>query len=142
VSKTTIAKETAVVKNVLNEFKDFISKGSVVDLAVGVVIGAAFGKIVTSLVNDILMPLIGVLLGGLNFSTLSIQFGSAKIAYGSFLQNIIDFIIIGASIFVFVKIINKLEHKKEADEKPAEIKDSAEVAVLKEIRDQLKKSKK
>ena len=73
----------------IKEFKDFISKGNVVDLAVGVIIGGAFGKIVTSLVNDVLMPVIGILLGGVDFSNLTLTVGSAKIAYGMFIQNII-----------------------------------------------------
>ena len=88
----------------LKEFKEFISKGNVVDLAVGVIIGGAFGKIVTSLVNDIIMPLIGVIIGGINFTNLSIKIGESVIAYGSFIQNIIDFLIIAACIFVFVKV--------------------------------------
>ena len=87
----------------LKEFKEFISKGNVVDLAVGVIIGGAFGKIVTSLVNDIIMPLIGVIIGGINFTNLSIKIGESVIAYGSFIQNIIDFLIIAACIFAFVK---------------------------------------
>ena len=78
------------MKKVLKEFKEFISRGSVVDLAVGVIVGGAFSKIVTSLVNDVLMPIIGVILGGLNFSTLSIKFGEATIKYGAFIQNVIE----------------------------------------------------
>ena len=96
----------------LKEFKEFISKGNVVDLAVGVIIGGAFGKIVTSLVNDIIMPLIGVIIGGINFTNLSIKIGESVIAYGSFIQNIIDFLIIAACIFVFVKFVNKLKKTK------------------------------
>ena len=90
----------------LKEFKKFISKGNVVDLAVGVIIGGAFGKIVSSLVNDILMPIIGILIGGIDFSSLSIKVGSAKITYGMFIQNIIDFLIIAFCVFIFVKIVN------------------------------------
>ena len=96
------------MKKVLKEFKEFISRGSVVDLAVGVIVGGAFSKIVTSLVNDVLMPIIGVILGGLNFSTLSIKFGEATIKYGAFIQNVIDFLIVAACIFIFLKFINHL----------------------------------
>ena len=92
----------------IKEFKAFISKGNVVDLAVGVIIGGAFGKIVSSLVNDILMPIIGVLIGGVDFSNLSIKIGEAKITYGMFIQNVIDFLIIAFCVFLFVKVINKL----------------------------------
>ena len=94
------------------EFKTFIMRGNVMDLAVGVIIGAAFGKIVTSLVNDILMPLIGVLLGKVNFTDLSVKIGSSTIKYGMFIQNIVDFLIVAFCIFVMVKIINKIINKK------------------------------
>ena len=90
------------------EFKKFISRGNVVDLAVGVIIGSAFGNIVTSLVNDILMPIIGILIGGIDFSGLSITIENAKINYGMFIGNIVNFLIIAFSIFLFVKAINKL----------------------------------
>lgn len=127
----------------LKEFKEFISKGNVVDLAVGVIIGGAFGKIVSSLVNDILMPIIGVIIGGVDFSNLSIKVGGAKIAYGMFIQNIIDFLIIAFCIFMFVKIVNKLSHltKKEEAQKE-EVITETELSVLKEIREELKKSAK
>lgn len=126
----------------IKEFKAFISRGNVVDLAVGVIVGGAFGKIVTSLVNDILMPLIGIVLGGIDFSNLSIQFGSSKIMYGSFIQNIIDFLIIAFCVFMFVKLINRLSSKhKKVEEKPV-VKKSDEVLLLEEIRDLLKKDKK
>lgn len=127
----------------LKEFKQFISKGNVVDLAVGVIIGGAFGKIVTSLVNDIIMPLIGVIIGGINFTNLSIKIGESVIAYGSFIQNIIDFLIIAACIFVFVKFVNKLTNlnKVEAKEEPKkeELKIAEDIKLLTEIRDLLKK---
>lgn len=127
----------------IKEFKQFISKGNVVDLAVGVIIGGAFGKIVTSLVNDILMPVIGVVLGGIDFTNLVLKVGKAKIAYGMFIQNIIDFLIIAICVFAFVKIINKLSNlaKKEEDKKE-EIKQEiteTELSVLKEIKSELKK---
>ena len=126
----------------INEFKSFISRGNVVDMAVGVIIGGAFGKIVTSLVNDVLMPLIGVILGGLDFSNLSIKFKDATIAYGLFIQTIIDFLIIAACIFVMVKFFEKLKKKEEVkEEKVEEVKISEEVELLREIRDLLKKKK-
>lgn len=127
----------------IKEFKQFISKGNVVDLAVGVIIGGAFGKIVTSLVNDILMPVIGVVLGGIDFTNLVLKVGKAKIAYGMFIQNIIDFLIIAICVFAFVKIINKLSNlAKKEEEKKEEIKQEiteTELSVLKEIKSELKK---
>ncbi len=93
------------------EFKAFIMRGNVMDLAVGVIIGGAFGKIVASLVNDILMPLIGLLIGGIDFSSLSFTLGSATVAYGLFINNIIDFLIIALLIFLMVKGINNLTKK-------------------------------
>lgn len=132
------------MKKIINEFKEFIARGNVVDLAVGVIIGSAFGKIVTSLVNDILMPVIGVILGGIDFTNLTIKFNDATIYYGNFIQNIIDFLIVAFCIFMFVKIINTLTHKKkkiEEHKEEAPIK-SDEVMLLEEIRDLLKKEKK
>jgi len=136
-----IVKKLKTAGKISKEFKEFISRGNVVDLAVGVVIGAAFGKIVSSLVNDIIMPLIGVLLGGLNFSTLAVDIGSVHITYGAFIQNIIDFLIIAASIFIFVKIINKLNRKSttKVEDKAVVKKENEQLVVLKEIRDELKK---
>ena len=140
-SNKKVIKDIDAVKSILNEFKAFIARGNVVDLAVGVVIGGAFGKIVTSLVNDIIIPLIGVLLGGLNFSALSIKVGSASVTYGNFIQNIIDFLIIAASIFLFVKLINKISRRQDSDTKDTK-KEDEQLVVLREIRDQLKKSAK
>lgn len=120
---------------VFSEFKAFISKGNVLDLAVGVIIGSAFGKIVTSIVNDILMPIIGVIIGGIDFSSLSFNVGEATITYGNFIQNVLDFLIIALCIFFFVKIINKIIKK---DEKSTEVKKDEQVALLEEIRDLLK----
>ena len=126
----------------LKEFKKFISKGNVVDLAVGVIIGGAFGKIVSSLVNDILMPIIGILIGGIDFSSLSIKVGSAKITYGMFIQNIIDFLIIAFCVFIFVKIVNKISNLAKKEEKAEEEKvTETELSVLKEIREELRKNK-
>jgi large conductance mechanosensitive channel len=120
-------------------FKEFISKGNVIDLAVGVIIGSAFGKIVTSVVNDILMPIIGAVIGGVNFTSLNIKIGDAVINYGSFIQNVFDFLVIALCVYIFVSIINKIVKKKEEPKK--EVKKSDEVLLLEEIRDLLKKNK-
>ncbi|WP_312060624.1 large-conductance mechanosensitive channel protein MscL [Anaerotignum sp.] len=125
----------------LQEFKKFALKGNVIDLAVGVIIGGAFGKIVTSLVNDVLMPILGLLLGGINFGDLKYvitpnvgNVPEVAILYGSFMQSIVDFLIISFSIFIFIKIISV--RKKE--ENPASPQPAAEVLLLEEIRDLLK----
>lgn len=124
----------------LKEFKTFISKGNVVDLAVGVIVGGAFGKIVSSLVDNILMPIIGALIGGIDFSNLSIKVKDATIAYGLFIQNVIDFLIVAFCIFLFVKAINKLTSlTKKKEEKKEEVVVETELSVLKEIRAELKK---
>lgn len=127
--------------NTVKEFKEFISRGNVVDMAVGVIIGSAFGKIVTSVVNDILMPLLGIVIGGLDFTGLNIKINDATINYGLFIQNVVDFLIVALCIFVFVKLINTLTAKKE-EEKPeiVETKDE-KIALLEEIRDLLKENK-
>ena len=127
------------MKNLIAEFKKFIMRGNVVDLAVGVVMGNAFSKIVTSLVNDIMMPIIGIIIGGHDFKNLSTTIGNAKIMYGSFIQNIIDFLIIATSIFIFIKLINVLMPKKEESKKETKKEVSEEVLLLREIRDSLKK---
>lgn len=113
----------------IKEFKEFISRGNVMDLAVGVVIGGAFSSIVTSLVNDIIMPVVGVIIGGVNFSDLYIQvnnfFGSntaATIRYGNFIQNIVNFLIIAISIFLVIRVFNKMNEKAKAAAKRAEEK--------------------
>ena len=121
----------------IKEFKDFIARGNVIDLAVGVVIGSAFGKIVSSLVDNILMPLIGIILGGIDFTSLTAKVGDATIAYGIFIQNVIDFLIIALCIFLIVKVMNKFIKKQE--ETPAV---NEELETLKEIRDVLKKKNK
>lgn len=126
----------------IKEFKEFISRGNVVDLAVGVIIGGAFGKIVSSLVNDILMPIIGLLLGGVDFSSLAIKFKDTTISYGMFIQNIIDFLIIAFCVFIFVKIVNKLTNLKKEENKKDDKPVETELSILKEIRDELKKDKK
>ncbi|WP_394457222.1 large conductance mechanosensitive channel protein MscL (plasmid) [Leuconostoc suionicum] len=101
------------------EFRDFAFKGNVVDLAVGVIIGGAFGLIVKSLVNDIIMPLVGILIGGIDISKMAVKVGTATVAYGSFLQTIINFLIITFSIFIMVKVFNKV-NKKRVEEKVVE----------------------
>lgn len=130
------------VKKHLGGFREFIAKGNVIDLAVGVIIGGAFGKIVSSIVNDILMPLIGIVLGGIDFTSLSVKIGDAVITYGNFIQNVIDFLIIALCVYIMISAINKVTNKfKKEEEKKEEAKKSEEVALLEEIRDLLKKNK-
>jgi len=127
----------------LNEFKKFAIKGNVVDLGVGIIIGAAFGKVVTSFVNDIIMPPIGVILGGVDFSNFAITLKkasesspAAKVNYGVFVNNVIDFVIVAFVLFLLIKQINKLKKKEEA--KPSSTP-SEDIRLLREIRDSLKK---
>ena len=127
-------------KKVVSEFKEFISKGNIVDMAVGVIIGSAFGKIVTSLVNDIFMPLIGVIIGGLDFTSLTIKVGEAVISYGVFIQNIVDFLIIAGCIFLMIKILAKFKKKEEVKEEEQVVKEDENTVLLREIRDLLKKN--
>lgn len=130
----------------LKEFKEFAIKGNIIDLAVGVIVGNAFGKIVTSLVNDIIMPLMGVITGGINFTYLKAiikerqgNVPAITINYGSFIQNIIDFLIISFSIFLFVRLINKFKREDKDGNSEEEVKiQSEEVVLIKEIRDILK----
>ena len=134
-----------MIKKNLKEFKTFIARGNVMDLAVGVIVGGAFSAIVTSLVNNILTPIIGLALGGKDFSSLAITFRDTEIKYGAFIQSIIDFLIISFCIFMIIKIINRLTHlKKVEEEKKEEAKPvkSEEVILLEEIRDLLKKENK
>lgn len=123
----------------LKEFKEFISRGNVIDLAVGVVMGSAFSSIVTSLVDDIIMPIVGLIIGGIDFSNMAFKISGVYVKYGSFIQNIVNFLIIAASIFMFVKLVNKISRKKE-EEKQEEKKDDPTVKLLEEIRDTLKKN--
>jgi large conductance mechanosensitive channel len=120
-----------------NDFKEFAMKGNILDLAIGVIIGGAFGKIVTSLVNDLLMPIFGLILGGLNFSGLQLQIGQAAIRYGALIQSIVDFLIVAASIFLFIRLLDRIK-KKDVEKPPVEIKPSNEEILLAEIRDLLK----
>jgi large conductance mechanosensitive channel len=131
------------MKGFIGEFKAFAMKGNVIDLAVAVVIGAAFGKIVASLVENIITPVIGLLMGGVNFSGLAYTLGNAEITYGVFIQSIIDFVIVALVIFMVIKGINKAqdafdgEEEVPAEEKPAE--PTEEVKLLREIRDNLRR---
>jgi large conductance mechanosensitive channel len=142
------------MKKTIKEFKEFIAKGNVIDMAVGVIIGGAFGKIVTSLVNDILMPLLGLATGGVDFSTKKLVMSPAVIEngevvkeeaallYGSFIQNIIDFLLIAICIFFFIKAINKMKDKlAKKEEKPEEPAKPTSEELLTEIRDLLKEGK-
>ncbi len=129
------------MKNIISEFKTFIERGNVIDLAIGVVVGSAFSGIVNSIVNDILMPFIGIILGGLDFSNLSFKIGESVILFGSFINNVINFFIISICVFFLVKFINKIT-KKKTKEKVKEIKRSDEVLLLEEIRDELRKNNK
>ena len=130
--------------SMMSEFRDFAMRGNVVDMAVGIVIGAAFGKIVSSFVNDVLMPPIGMLLGGMDFSQLSMTLKEASgdvaavtLNYGVFIQTLVDFIIIAFAIFMVVKAMNRMKKKKE-EAPAAPPKPSAEETLLTEIRDLLK----
>jgi len=128
----------------ISEFKEFAMKGNVMDMAVGVIIGGAFGKIVSSLVDDVLMPLIGMITGNIDFSNLSFQIGegegAAVLKYGNFIQNTVDFIIVAFCIFIMLKGINKLNRKKveEAPAEPAAPAGPTQEELLAEIRDLLK----
>lgn len=137
-------------KGVFSDFKDFISQGDVLDLAVGVIIGGAFGKIVSSLVNDIIMPIIGVIIGGVDFTGLKAEIGEATITYGVFIQNILDFIIVALCIFFFVRGIERMKKRmeeafkksEEAEETVEEEKKDEQIVLLEEIRDLLKENNK
>lgn len=132
-----------MIKKNIEEFKKFIARGNVIDLAVGVIIGGAFSSIVTSLVNNILTPILGLILGGANFSNLAITFKDTRIEYGAFIQSVIDFLIVAICIFALVKFINKIMHlKKKEEKKPEAQKKSEEVLLLEEIRDLLKEENK
>lgn len=119
----------------LKEFRDFINRGNVLDLAVAVIIGGAFGAIVTSLVNDVIMPLVGIILGGVNFTGLALTVREAQILYGNFIQAIVNFLIVAFVIFMIVRSINKM--KKPAPP-PAPAAPPEDITLLREIRDLLK----
>lgn len=133
----------------VSEFKEFAIRGNVIDLAVGVVLGGAFGKIVTSMVGDVIMPVIGKLVGGVNFSELQViltptsmgadgkEIAAVALRYGAFIQSMIDFVLVAFAVFLFVKVINKLHRKQEAAPAPP-AEPAPEVVLLTEIRDALR----
>lgn len=130
------------MKKFIEEFKEFAMRGSVIDLAVGVVIGGAFSKIVSSLVENIITPFIGIITGGTDISGLMIQIGNAQFKYGAFLQSVIDFIIIAFSIFIFIKLINGVKNKISGPEEELEKEEvtlTKSEELLTEIRDMLSK---
>ena len=121
------------------DFKEFAFQGNILDLAIAVVIGAAFGNIVSSLVENIIMPLVWVFVGGVDFTGLMIKVGDAQVTYGVFIQNVLDFFIIAFFIFLAIRLLSKLDRKKEAEaEAEEEEKIDAQEALLTEIRDLLK----
>jgi len=126
----------------ISEFKEFAMKGNVMDMAVGVIIGGAFGKIVSSLVDDVLMPLVGMITGNVDFTSLTYQIGegegAAILKYGTFIQNIVDFLIVAFCIFLMLKAINKLNRKKAEPEAPAAPAGPTTEELLADIRDLLK----
>ena len=127
----------------LNEFKAFAMRGNVVDMAVGIIIGAAFGKVVSSLVSDVIMPPLGMITGGVSFSDLALSLGkgdeAATLNYGMFIDTVLNFLIVALAVFFLIKVVNSLQKKEQA--KPAEApKPSAEVQLLSEIRDLIAKN--
>ena len=121
----------------LQEFRDFINRGNVIDLAVGIVVGAAFTTIVNSLVADLLTPILGILMGGVNFSGLVVGVGNEELAYGNFIQAVINFIIVSLAVFILVRLINRF-YRREAKKVDPPPTPTAEVVLLTEIRDLLK----
>lgn len=127
-----------MLRNFFKEFETFAIKGNALDLAIGVVIGAAFGQVTNSLSTNVLSPIVGLLLGGYDFSKLSVTLlGDARLQYGLFLQAVLNFIIIAFALFLIVKLINRLTRKKEVEEAKPKPVESDELRVLKEIRDSL-----
>ena len=129
------------MKKFLQEFKEFAMRGNVMDLAVGVIVGGAFSAITTSLINDIIMPIIGIFVSEASFADLSVTVGRAEITYGNFIQAVLNFIIMAFVVFCMVKAINKLSRKKETPPPPPPPAPSAEEKLLTEIRDLLKEQK-
>jgi large conductance mechanosensitive channel len=126
------------MKDIIQEFKAFAMRGNVIDLAVAVVIGTAFGKIVSSLVDNIIMPLIGILSGGIDFTNFSFEVGDSVITYGVFIQSIVDFVIIAFVIFIAIKAINKLKASEDAKPEAEKVAEpTEEIKLLREIRDSL-----
>ena len=129
------------MKKFMKDFKVFAMRGNVMDMAIGVVMGTAFGAIVTSLVQKIIMPLVGILVGGVDLSSLVVQIGTAKLEYGAFLQSVLNFLIIAFSIFIFVRVIEKAKKKfeKEKEEAVSDDLEITEVQLLAEIKELLEK---
>jgi len=125
----------------VQEFKEFALKGSLIDMAVGIIIGAAVGKMVSTLVENILMPIIGMLMGGVNFEDLSVQVGDAALGYGAFIQSMIDFLIVAFVIFMILKFINKMKAQAEEEKAAEEEPTPEDVQLLSEIRDLLKQGR-
>lgn len=128
------------MKKFMEEFKQFIARGNVMDMAVGVIIGGAFSAITTSLINDIIMPLLGIFTGSISFAALSVTVNGAVIAYGNFIQAVLNFLVMAFVVFCLIKAINRFHHKKEEAPAapPAPPEPSAEEKLLTEIRDLLK----
>lgn len=124
------------MKKFMEEFKEFIARGNVMDMAVGVIIGGAFGSITTSLINDMIMPILGIFTNSISFAELSVTVGSAEITYGNFIQAVLNFLIMALVVFCMIKAINRFHRKKE--EEPAPPEPTAEEKLLMEIRDLLK----
>lgn len=128
------------MKKFMEEFKQFIARGNVMDMAVGVIIGGAFSAITTSLINDIIMPLLGIFTGSISFADLSFTVNGAVIAYGNFIQAVLNFLVMAFVVFCLVKTINRFHRKKE-EAPPAPPEPSAEEKLLTEIRDLLKEKR-
>ena len=128
------------MKKFMEEFKQFIARGNVMDMAVGVIIGGAFSAITTSLINDIVMPILGIFTGSISFAELSVTAGSAVITYGNFIQAVLNFLVMAFVVFCLVKAINSLHRRKE-EAPPAPPEPSAEEKLLTEIRDLLKEKR-
>lgn len=125
------------MKKFIEEFRAFISRGNVLDMAVGVIIGSALTSIVTSISNDIIMPIVGIVIGGIDFTSLSVVVGGATVRYGAFIQNIVNFLLIALCVFIFFKVLNKLTSFRFKTEPEVKAKKDPSVELLKEIRDLL-----
>ncbi|NLA70677.1 MAG: large-conductance mechanosensitive channel protein MscL [Clostridiales bacterium] len=125
------------MKKFIQEFRTFISRGNVLDMAVGVIIGSALTSIVSSISNDIIMPIVGIVIGGVDFTSLSVVVGGATVRYGAFIQNIVNFLLIALCVFIFIKVLNKLTSFRFKTEPEAKTKKDPSVELLKEIRDLL-----
>lgn len=125
------------MKKFIQEFRTFISRGNVLDMAVGVIIGSALTSIVSSISNDIIMPIVGIVIGGVDFTSLSVVVGGATVRYGAFIQNIVNFLLIALCVFIFIKVLNKLTLFRFKTEPEAKTKKDPSVELLKEIRDLL-----